>query len=334
MPRLRQVKQKVEQDSKLFDSTVVKAQGSEEEPLHENEAENTLTASSSQPLKVQQKDNEEDAALALQKQLEDLKKSEEIQRTQREQAIRERDEALKRAQEREIEASASRKEAEDSQFDAVSSALAAATAEAEKAQQDIESALNLGDTKAQAEAYRRLSRAETNVARLEDGKSEIEARRKEAPKESPAASKTVDPLDKTSLPDAAKSWLRSHPDYLSDPRKNSKIQALHWDVIDEGHAPFSTAYFDSMEQHLGLREAPKRVEQEQPRTQERTNLVSAPVSREVPSGGQQRQQGGKINLTVEQQEFARIAGVTDAEYARNLKKLNEAKANGQYTGGQ
>ena len=76
--------------------------------------------------------------------------------------------------------------------------------------------------------------------------------------------------------------------------------------------------------------AEEKVEKQE---QQRTNIVSAPVSREVPSGGGTRQ-NGKITLTKEQQEAARISGVTETEYARNLVKMNEAKANGQYTGGQ
>src|SRR5439155_4445082 len=50
--------------------------------------------------------------------------------------------------------------------------LAAASAEAEAAQHDIEEASELGDHKAMAAAYKRLSRAEVNVARLEDGKTQ------------------------------------------------------------------------------------------------------------------------------------------------------------------
>lgn len=264
-----------------------------------------------------------DATDALQKQIEDLKKSEQIQRDRAEQMAREREEARREAERRATELDKFQKEASQSKLDAIGNAIAAAQAEADAAQRDITAAAEIGDFKAQSEAYRKLAKAEANLARLEDGKVALEEAAKAEPvKEKPAVSE--DPIERTNLPDTAKTWLRAHPDYLTDPRKNAKIQSLHWDIVDEGHAPFSDAYFESMEQHLGLRAKPD-VEVE---PQERKPVVSAPVSRQVPNSQGQRRTG-EIRLTPAQREIAKMAGITEAEYAKQLQRLDEAKANGQ-----
>jgi phage I-like protein len=59
-------------------------------------------------------------------------------------------------------------------------------------------------------------------------------------------------------------------------------------------------------------------------------MVSAPVSREsYGSGG--GGSPGRVKLTQQQAEMARLAGISEAEYAKQLRKLNEMKASGDYS---
>jgi len=55
--------------------------------------------------------------------------------------------------------------------------------------------------------------------------------------------------------------------------------------------------------------------------------VSAPVSRDPSYGGSPN----RIRLTGEQRELAKLAGISETEYANQLMKLNEMKANGDYS---
>lgn len=279
----------------------------------------------------QDDDGSDDAAAELQKQIDALKRSEELLKSRAERAEAERAEAIRRAQERDTEVAELQKKTSKSEFDSVSSALAAAQAIAEKATKDIEDAIAAQDAKALAAATRQLSRAEADIARLETGKVALEEAA-EAAKAAPAKQPVNDPLEGTNLPQQAKDWLRAHPEYLHDPRKNAKIQSLHWDVLDEGHRPFSTAYFESMETHLGMRQAPDPDDDDETPEPPKGKkvMVSAPVSRKVPAGGQRRD--GKVTLTPEQLEYAAIAGIPPEEYAKQLLRLQEEKANGHYTG--
>lgn len=275
--------------------------------------------------------DENDPSIAFQKQIDALRKSEQTQREQNERVTRERDEAIARANERDTENAGLRKTTFESQAESIASSMAAASAASQAAQSDLEKAFELGDFKGQADATNRLSKANTDLARLEDGKAAMELQAQQAAEVKPT--KVEDPLARFDIPDRAKNWLRVHEDYLRDPRKNAKLQSLHWDVIDEGHEPYSQPYFESIETHLGMRQKEQIVNREEPddEPQTRGRIVSAPVTRDAPaSNGQDR--AGRVTLSVGQKEAAKIAGITEKEYAEQLIKLKEHKLNGNYGG--
>jgi hypothetical protein len=62
------------------------------------------------------------------------------------------------------------------------------------------------------------------------------------------------------------------------------------------------------------------------------SYVSAPVSRGVPSGETGYRPARQIKLTPQEQEYARVAGVSDVEYARQKQRLAQLRASGQYGG--
>ena len=144
-------------------------------------------------------------------------------------------------------------------------------------------------------------------------------------------------------------WIKNNP--LAQQHYNT-LNALHAEAIQAGHADTSPAYFDYLNDRLEAlnghaaaatqlvneaqqlqQRATQSVPQHRPASpsnQQRTSIVSAPVSREVPSSGGFRQ-AGKITLTAEQRESARISGISEAEYARQLSRLNDMKATGEYS---
>jgi len=280
---------------------------------------------------------QEDPAASLKAELETLRKANETYRTQIEQERQAKLDAIKQAQERDLEVNKLQERSMTSQQETLSAALAAAQGEAETAQRDIEMATQLGDGKAQAEAYRRLARAETKILTLEQGKEAIEREIKERPKYEPKPQQQ-DALDSTALPPLAKTWLREHPEYLHNPEKNAEIQYLHWKVVAEGLQPYSQPYFERMEERLGMRgslepedDEELEVSEEEKPTQTRKIAYSAPPSREVPKASGQRDTG-RITLTAAQKEAAKIAGVSEADYAVQLMKLREEKKLGNYGG--
>lgn len=290
----------------------------------------SITAASGSSVETVVADNvadttQENAAAALQTQIEALKKSEEAARTREARISQERDQALQRASQHAAEVTKFRKEAYQSQSDTINTALAASQSAVESAKRDIKTALNDGDIDAQTEAYERLAEAKANISKLQDGKLEIENRIKEAPKVEEASQQ-----NQNNTPPLVQEWISKHRDYITDGRKNDKLRALHWDAIDDGRPFGSSEYIDFIDTKLGLKQTAQQQEEPVVTQQQRTSIVSAPVSREVPSSSGSQNRGGKTHLTLAQREAAKIAGISEAEYAKNLNKLNEMKANGTY----
>lgn len=266
----------------------------------------------------------------LQKQIDDLRRAEQLQ-AQRMQAERQHREDLERQlRDRTSDVERFRGNAEQAQYDSILNAIAAAKAESETAKRDLKSAGIEQDWDRVTDAQERLSGATARLVTLDDGKIAFEARYRERREESPESRPNPQPQQQdafettiAAFPDAAKGWLRNHREYVTDPRKNAKIQSLHWDVIDEGHEQFTPAYFESMESHLGLR---------QPISNGSGNgvQVSAPPTRDVPSGSNGNRSSTRITLTPEQREMARISGVDELTYVKGIQELEARKKNGHY----
>jgi hypothetical protein len=341
MPRLRPPKQQESDIQKPFDSSMLTPK--EEEPLHDNE-EVVEAAPEEKPVKVkepevvkQEEEKKEDPALALQKQLDELKKSEEIQRNEviqarqrEEQKDRELRDARKRAEE-------SQRKVVQADYQTITTGLEAAKERLESAKRDLRMAETTGDIDAKIEAQDRLADSKYDFRTYQNAKIELDERfeaEKAAPKVEPQQGQPKQPtveqnIDSWNLPDITTKYLKAHQDYLRDPVRFNELRYWNDRAAKAGLTVHTQPYLDYVEEKMNPPEEEKPEKQEQ----QRTNIVSAPVSREVPSSSGTKQ-SGKITLTKDQQEAARISGVTETEYARNLVKMNEAKANGQYTGGQ
>ncbi len=276
----------------------------------------------------------DDAAEALRKQIEELRKSEEVQRNLAQQYAREREEAQRLAKERTEELKRIRTESTKAKADSIDAAIAAAKAEADAAERDFAAAAEIGDTKAQAEAQRRMARAEANVGRLEDGKAALAEEKEAATEETKAPEQQQDPLEvalsQWRVPDVAKNWVRQHPEYFREPRKNAKLQNMHWEAQEEAGEEYTPKYFEILETKLGLRQKKDSTDDDDDgREQRRSPPVSAPVSRESTDHSGKRQTS-QVRLTVAQQEAARAAGITDTEYAKQLQKYHKLKEEGYY----
>jgi hypothetical protein len=62
----------------------------------------------------------------------------------------------------------------------------------------------------------------------------------------------------------------------------------------------------------------------------RPAMVSAPVSRTIPTGSGSRLSSGKITLTPAEVEAARISGLSIEDYAKSLAKYRGMRESGEY----
>lgn len=166
--------------------------------------------------------------------------------------------AIVRAANAEEELTTTRKEKAQSDLDTVDAGITAAEAEAATAQRDFEIAAESGDFKAQGIAQRKMAQAESRKTYLETNREHIEAAAKataaprpQAAQQQQSAADPVEAFIQTRTP-MTQQWLRKHTDYITDPAKNNKLTAGHYDAMSRGHQPDTEAYFQHVEKFVGI----------------------------------------------------------------------------------
>lgn len=142
----------------------------------------------------------------------------------------------------------------ESQLDTVLSGIQAAEAEATAAEAAYVAAAEAGDFAAQARAQRKMAGAETRIQRLTEAKGDLEeikatkpAQRTEArPEARPVAQSAVEQFASQMSPKSA-AWIRSHPDCVTDPKKNARMLAAHNLAIADDISVDSDDYFARIE---------------------------------------------------------------------------------------
>ncbi len=145
-------------------------------------------------------------------------------------------------------------------------------------------------------------------------------------------------IEGSGLPENAKDWLRAHSEYVTDPILNAEMQRKHYVAEHQAGSEFTERYFDRMEILLGLKQEAQPSSNGQsapsaprnsapPRRAPAGPPVSAPPTREVPSF-RTGKPARPMQLTAEQREAARFAGVSEEEYQRQAEKLERLRASG------
>lgn len=198
------------------------------------------------------------------------------------------------------EATTARSEVIDSQYGTVESGLAAAQEAADAAEREYKTAFDAGDGATMAKAQRSMARAEATISRLTEAKSDLEVRRVKAPIEAEQVrtaplkpAQTDDPVEAyvaNRTPQTA-AWLRAHPEFVTDQRKNAKLNAAHFDATGDGLHPDTPEYFTHVEKFIGIAKTNGA-----PITQKRRATVpAAPVN--GGSGGSSSSNGVEVRLS-------------------------------------
>lgn len=204
-----------------------------------------------------------------------------------EQAFRERDEA--------------KGQVVGSQYDTVVAGISAADTEATAAEAEYASAFEKGDGPGMATAQRKMARAESRKTRLEEAKADLETTQesqkaaREAAPEKPDRRPPADPVDAyiENRTEPTKAWLREHRDFITDPKKNAKLTAAHYNAVGEGLSPDTQEYFDHVEGFIGLNDAGK-TSAKTTTPQRRQGAPTVPVSY---TGGGTNGGGQEVRLT-------------------------------------
>lgn len=206
---------------------------------------------------------------------------------------RDAEQAALRAQQ---EVTAARSDVLESEATAVESGISAAETEASAAEAEFAAAFERGDAAASAAAQRKIARAEARIERLQEAKADLAARKKapaEERREPVQRAPAEDPIEAyvANRSEPTAKWLRAHPEFITDERKNAKLTGAHFDAVGEGLQPDTPEYFEHVEKVIGLKQAPAAPAAPAKR---RAAAPAAPVGQ---SGGAVNGGGREVVLT-------------------------------------
>lgn len=247
------------------------------------------------------------------KALKTLQKKLEKERKAREEAERQARDAMEKARQSAVEA-------QDSRIHLVSGAIETLKRDDEILTAHLKQAMEIGDFDRAAEVQKAMLSNQNKMLELERGYEDM--RRNPPPPPPPAAPRevTVDDLIGQVTPRSAE-WLKKNKDHIPDGRTIRIMARAHDDAVDYGIAPESDAYFNFIEDRLGISKAKRDTYEEADdvmssaakTTKSRQSPPSAPVSRQ-PMDSPTRP--GTIRLTKEEVEAAQISGISPQEYYR------------------
>ena len=222
--------------------------------------------------------------------------------------------------EREARTEVTRKDVEvqDTNLSLVTNAISTVEAQIAAAKRKYIDARSVGDAESEADASFEMSSLAGDLKTLKQGQQQM--------KSQPRREEPADPVEAFASRLAAPSanWVRKHPEYVTDARKNAKMQGAHQMVIGDGIAADTDEYFAAVERLLGIETAvpDHRNSREGPR---RHTPPAAPPSRTTSPGVGR---SNVVRLSADEREIAKMNGMTDHEYAASKLALQkEGKLN-------
>jgi hypothetical protein len=216
-------------------------------------------------------------------------------------------------------------EASDSNLHLVSGAIESVKRDQEILKSHLRDAMAIGDYDKAADLQEQMTANITNLRQLERGFEEMRQQPRLQPQAPTTSEVDVDYLINNVTPKSAE-WLKKNRDHIADARSIRVMKRAHEDAVDFGIAPESDAYFQFVENRMGIGGKKKSIPEvdnvmssASSSTQKRSGPPAAPVSRQ-PIDSPHRP--GVIHLTAAEVEAARISGITPQEYYRN--KMRES----------
>lgn len=224
------------------------------------------------------------------------------------------------------QASKAYEEVGETQFHLVSNALDTVKRDAEILRGQLRDAMNIGDHDRAAEIQEAMSTNAIRLNQLEAGKRDMETRPRQPafnPPPPPPPQTYQDPLEQIAqaVSPRSASWIRANKENLGNERALREMFRAHESAVDHGYAPDSDAYFQFVENRMGISESNQNRQQSSPApVQRKASPPAAPVSR---SGNGTGSRPNVVRLSSEQQEMAKNLGMTNAEYAAQVVALRK-----------
>lgn len=264
----------------------------------------------------------------LKAQLAEVEKRADLERKHREEVeriARQREQDLIQARH---QAQQAQVEVTDSRYQTIVNTIDAFRRDTELAKRDYAIALSNGNFDQVAEAQSRLARSEAQIVQLENGKAALEQQAEQWKVQQEQQAQQPQQRQQTpserfegyvaQFSPKAQQYFRAHPEYATDERLNRRLLRAHGEAVDdEGLVPDTDAYYRFLDDRM----APATQPQQRVPGNHRGGPPPAPVSRQ-PIGGDSL--SGTVTLSPAEREAARISGLSDVEYAKQMLTLQAA----------
>lgn len=225
------------------------------------------------------------------------------------------------AESRQLEVNA-RSQSQNDQLNLLTTGIENAKAVGAQLRNEYAEAAAAGDWAKAAEVQEAMAENSGKKIQMESAKKIMEKRGKPEPRQ---PSDPVESFVSTMTPKSAE-WVRSHPEFVHDPKLTRKMLRAHEDALDEGLRADTPEYFKSVEMTLGI------SKRDEPEGEEPTSAAAAPARKAAPaaapvsrSGSGAGERPGTVRLTPEEVEVAKMNGLTPEEYAKNKLDLKRDK---------
>lgn len=255
----------------------------------------------------------------------DIDKSLEELKAQLEREKQARIEAERRAHETESSLYQAKNETKTSNLHLVTNAIETVRQTQDVLKNNYREAMSVGDYDTAADIQASMVENNAKLQQLEQGKKALE---KTPDYEVPDPYMPSDPVEAlaSQLSPRSAAWVRSHPEYATDPKLYQKMLAAHNLAVSDDIEADTDEYFEAIETTLRIRNSSPRYDNEATSqaakpTQRRSSPPAAPVSR---SGSGTGSRPNVVRLTAEEREMASLMGMTDQEYAKSKMELKKS----------
>lgn len=240
---------------------------------------------------------------------------------------RAREEAELRAYQAAQRAQSASMEVKDSNYQLVVNAIETVKGRSEQLKNAYKEAMSVGDYDKIAEIQEAMAINASHMAKLEDGKRQMEAYAKQPVQPVPPPPQRIEDIVENmakSVSPRSAEWIRSRKDVLTDDRSIKKMFRAHEDAIDDGLEPDTDDYFAFIDSRLNVKKVVERPIQTEATPENPLSSASAPKKSSPPPAAPVSRSGGRPNvvrLTRDQAEMAKMLGMTEADYAKNMIDL-------------
>jgi len=233
-----------------------------------------------------------------------------------------------------------RRTVDDARLGEITTSLGAHQGQMTSLKSQYKAAFAEGDGEKMADIQAEMALVGSRITTLEQGKTQLEARRA-APVETPSAAPSIDTQRQNylqTLTPLERDWVSAHPEFFEDSAFQNKVAAAANDAMQfEGFARGSQRYIDHINHKMGFttpaREAPNgagsggrspdaSAEAHSSATAADRRMIAAPAGGSVPNTSRATGGGDQpIYLTAGERRAAMESGVTEAEYAKAKREL-------------